>query len=240
MHLRPFDRLWAVFFSTRKTCFYRTTGLTHPYRSVCNMPMQAKLQSAKQADATREKILEAAFNEIHRYGFQAASLSSILTHTGLTKGALYHHFPAKQDLGLAVVDEVIGRIFMETVFTPLLESKHPLKTIKEIMRNKRAKPELIELGCPLSNLMQEMSPLDEQFRLRLNALMQRWLDSLEDALKRGQQQGQVRQDIHCAKASLFIISALEGCVGIAKNMQSTKTYQQCFDQLIEYVSSLEV
>ena len=201
--------------------------------------MQAKTQSAKQPDATRDKLLEAAFNEIHRYGFQAASLSSILTDTGLTKGALYHHFPAKQDLGLAVVDEVIGRIFMETVFTPLHESKHPLKTIKEIMRNKRAKPELIELGCPLSNLMQEMSPIDEQFRLRLNALMQRWLDSLEDALKRGQQQGQVRQDIHCAKASLFIISALEGCVGIAKNMQSTKTYQQCFDQLIEYVTSLE-
>ena len=239
MRLRPFDRLWAVFFSTRKTCFYRTTGLTHPYRSVCNVAMQAKTQNTKPVDATRGKILQAAFTEIHRYGFQAASLSSILTHTGLTKGALYHHFPAKQDLGLAVVDEVVGRIFMDTIFTPLHESKHPLKTIKDILRNKRARPELIELGCPLSNLMQEMSPLDEQFRLRLNALMQRWLDSVEDALKRGQQQGQVRREINCAKAALFIISALEGCVGIAKNMQSTKTYQLCFDQLIEYVSSLE-
>lgn len=202
--------------------------------------MRSKTPKLKQPDVTRDKILEAAFNEIHRYGFQAASLSSILTHTGLTKGALYHHFPAKQDLGLAVVDEVVGRVFEELMFTPLQESKHPLKTIKEILRQKRAKPELIELGCPLSNLMQEMSPLDEQFRLRLTALMQRWLDSLADALRRGQKQGQVRPEINCAKASLFIVSALEGCVGIAKNMQSTKTYQQCFDQLIEYVSSLEV
>lgn len=196
-------------------------------------------KAAKQADATREKILEAAFHEMHRYGFQAASLSSILTHTGLTKGALYHYFPAKHDLGLAVVDEVIGRTYIDRVFTPLLESKDPLKTIREILHQKRANPDLIELGCPLSNLMQEMSPLDEQFRLRLNTLMQRWLDSLEDALQRGQKQGQVRQDVHCAKASLFIVSALEGCVGIAKNMQSTKTYQQCLDSLIEYVSGLE-
>ena len=196
-------------------------------------------KAAKQADATREKILEAAFHEMHRYGFQAASLSSILTHTGLTKGALYHYFPAKHDLGLAVVDEVIGRTYIDRVFTPLLESKDPLKTIREILYQKRANPDLIELGCPLSNLMQEMSPLDEQFRLRLNTLMQRWLDSLEDALQRGQKQGQVRQDVHCAKASLFIVSALEGCVGIAKNMQSAKTYQQCLDSLIEYVSSLE-
>ena len=196
-------------------------------------------KAAKQADATREKILEAAFHEMHRYGFQAASLSSILTHTGLTKGALYYYFPAKHDLGLAVVDEVIGRTYIDRVFTPLLESKDPLKTIREILYQKRANPDLIELGCPLSNLMQEMSPLDEQFRLRLNTLMQRWLDSLEDALQRGQKQGQVRQDVHCAKASLFIVSALEGCVGIAKNMQSTKTYQQCLDSLIEYVSGLE-
>ena len=201
--------------------------------------MRTHSPAAKQPDATRDRILAAAFDEIHRYGFQAASLSSILAHTGLTKGALYHHFPAKQDLGLAVVDEVIGRIFTDTIFTPLRESKHPLKTIKDLLRHKRAKPELIELGCPLSNLMQEMSPLDEQFRQRLNTLMQSWLDSLADALRRGQKQGQVRQDINCAKAALFIISALEGCVGIAKNMQSTKTYQQCFDQLIEYVSSLE-
>lgn len=202
--------------------------------------MQAKIETAKQADGTRDKILEAACNEIHRYGFQAASLSNILTDTGLTKGALYHHFATKHDLGLAVVEEVITRNFTARIFTPLDESKHPLNTIKEILCRKRAKPELIELGCPLSNLMQEMSPLDEQFRLRLNTLMQRWLDSVEGALQRGQNQGQVRPDIHCAHAALFIISALEGCVGIAKNMQSTKTYQQCFDQLIAYVSSLEM
>lgn len=201
--------------------------------------MHAKTETAKQADVTRDKILEAACNEIHRYGFQAASLSNILTDTGLTKGALYHHFATKHDLGLAVVDEIITRNFTARIFTPLGESKHPLNTIKETLRHKRAKPELIELGCPLSNLMQEMSPLDEQFRLRLNTLMQRWLDSVENALQRGQNQGQVRPDVHCANAALFIISALEGCVGIAKNMQSTKTYQRCFDQLIAYVSSLE-
>ena len=201
--------------------------------------MQTAKQPAKQLDSARDKILAAAFNEIHRYGFQAASLSSILANTGLTKGALYHHFPAKQDLGLAVVDEVIDRILAQTIFTPLRESPYPIKTLQEILRAKRAKPDLIELGCPLNNLMQEMSPLNEQFRQRLNALMQRWLDTLTDALRRGQKQGQVRQDINCAKASLFIISALEGCVGIAKNMQSTKTHRQCFDQLIAYVSSLE-
>lgn len=204
--------------------------------------MATKPKAAKQADLTREQLLDAAFNEIHRYGFQAASLTSILANTGLTKGALYHHFPAKHDLGLAVVDEVIERVLAETIFIPLRDSQTPLQTLQEILRSKRSKrsnPEAVELGCPLNNLMQEMSPLDEQFRKRLNTLMQRWQDTLTDALRRAQIQGQVRKEINCSTTALFIISAWEGCVGIAKNMQSVKTYQLCFDQLIEYVASLE-
>lgn len=42
------------------------------------------------------------------------------------------------------------------------------------------------LGCPLNNLMQEMSPVDETFRIRLNALFQDWVDVVAAALKRGQ------------------------------------------------------
>ena len=59
---------------------------------------------SRQPDLTRQRILEASFAEIHRQGFQAASVANILTTTGLTKGALYHHFPSKKDLGLAVID----------------------------------------------------------------------------------------------------------------------------------------
>ncbi|MES9896325.1 MAG: TetR family transcriptional regulator, partial [Candidatus Thiodiazotropha endolucinida] len=41
------------------------------------------------ADATRRSLLEAAYEEIHRFGFQSASLNAILERTGVTKGALY-------------------------------------------------------------------------------------------------------------------------------------------------------
>ena len=60
-----------------------------------------------QLDQARDKILNAAYGEIHRSGFQAASIANILADTKLTKGALYHYFPAKRVLGLAVIDEVI-------------------------------------------------------------------------------------------------------------------------------------
>src|SRR4030095_5203309 len=64
-------------------------------------------------DATRQKLLYAAFEEMYRSGFQAASLDAILAKAGVTKGALYHHFPDKAALGYAVVDEVVRAPVLE-------------------------------------------------------------------------------------------------------------------------------
>ena len=85
--------------------------------------------TTKQPDFTREKILQAAFCEIHRQGFQAASIANILQDTGMTKGALYHHFPTKQALGLAVIDEVIKQRLDGVIFRPLRESDRPVEML---------------------------------------------------------------------------------------------------------------
>ena len=200
--------------------------------------MRAKPATAKQPEVTREAILDAAFQEIYRHGFQAASLVNILERTGLTKGALYHHYPDKRSLGLAVVDEVIRRRLEGTVFQPLRESSEPLATLLAILRAKRDNAELVELGCPLNNLIQEMSPLDEKFRTRLNAIMTTWQETITDALRRAQRCGEVRKDVECTATALFIVSAWEGCIGIAKNMQSARTYRSCVEQLVAFVQGL--
>lgn len=196
--------------------------------------------SAKQPDTTRETILDAAFWEIYRHGFQAASLSNILAKTGLTKGALYHHFPAKQQLGLAVVDEVIHQRLDKMIFKPLRESADPIRTLQEVFINRAEKstPDLVSLGCPLNNLMQEMSPLDKEFKQHLSAVLTTWQDTVREALVRGQKQGQVRKQVDTHAAALFIVSAFEGCISISKNLQSPKELKLCMQQLEGYLESL--
>ena len=201
------------------------------------MPM-----AIKQPDNTRDTILDAAFCEIHRQGYQAASIANILAKTGLTKGALYHHFPAKQDLGLAVVDEIIRAGLQAMLFDPLRESDDPFETLLEIIGRKadRVDLESVRLGCPLNNLMQEMSPLNEDFKNRLLVILKVWQDTFADALRRAQQQGRIRREVDTQAAALFMVSSWEGCVGVAKNMQSVKAYRMCMQQLRGYVAGLEV
>lgn len=204
--------------------------------------MTAKTQTARQPDVTRETILDAAFQEVHRHGFQAASLSNILAKTGLTKGALYHHFPTKDDLGLAVIDEVVREGLDAMMFAPLRESDTPFDTLLDIIRHKAQRTDLenVSLGCPLNNLMQEMSPLNATFKKRLNAVLASWQAVVADALARAQKQGTVRRDVDCRAAALFIVSSWEGCVGVAKAMQSVKDFRLCMKQLEEHVAGLAV
>jgi TetR/AcrR family transcriptional repressor of nem operon len=195
---------------------------------------------SKQPDITREKLLMSAFCEIHRQGFQAASIANILQDTGLTKGALYHHFPTKQALGLAVIDEVIKERLEGLIFKRLRESGQPVETLLDIIAtiDKKVPSDFVMLGCPLNNLMQEMSALDELFQERLGGVLGIWQKTVEDALKRGQKQGEIRVDVNYKAAALFIVSAWEGCIGVAKNMQSPKAFSVCMQQLHGYVQGL--
>jgi AcrR family transcriptional regulator len=197
---------------------------------------------AKQPDITRELILQAAFCEIHRHGYQAASIVDILAVTQMTKGALYHHFPGKQEMGLAVIDEVIRDRLEEKLMRPLRLSTDPVAALLELIRDTAARTgaEEVNLGCPLNNLMQEMSPLDAAFKQRLMGILGDWQDTVAAALARGQRDGTVRADVDCRAAALFIVSSWEGCTGVAKNAQSVAVFQSCLQQLHDYVAGLRV
>lgn len=197
--------------------------------------------TGKTPDRTRQRLLEAAFAEIHRNGFQAASITQILADTGLTKGALYHHFPDKKALGLTVVDEVIRPRLAAMMFEPLADTHQPLAALQALFADKAAEddPYPVKLGCPLNNLMQEMSPVDESFRLRLNAVFQAWVEVVAAALERGKVSGEVRADIDAGSTAFFIVSALEGCVGMSKNTQSVAAYRSCLGQLGCFLDTLK-
>jgi AcrR family transcriptional regulator len=197
--------------------------------------------STRSPDQTRQALLQAAFSEIHQKGFQAASLSQILADTGLTKGALYHHFPDKHALGLAVVDEVVRPMLAAMMFEPLADTQTPLASLRALLRTKASDPDpwVVTLGCPLNNLMQEMSPVDEAFRLQLNALFRDWVEVVAAALKRGKRTGEVKRNVDADATAFFIVSALEGCIGMSKNTRSVDAYRGCLMQLSRYLDTLK-
>jgi TetR/AcrR family transcriptional regulator, transcriptional repressor for nem operon len=202
-------------------------------------PAKVAAVARRQPDQTRQLLLERAFEEIHKNGFRSASLDSILETAGVTKGALYHHFGNKAELGYAVVEEMV-RPWMEQMWRPVLESDNPIDAAIGVIRERlRTRSEMaLTLGCPFNNLCQEMSPVDEGFRRRLNAILDEWRDATMEAMRRGQARGVVRKDVNPKAAATFVISCIEGCVGMAKASQSREFLESGFRGLVEYLESL--
>lgn len=194
----------------------------------------------RNPDKTRQRLLAAAFEEIHRSGFRAASLDSILADTGVTKGALYHHFSNKTELGYAIVDELVHGMISNAWLKPLSHAEDPIDGIIAILNG--YSDEDIErgckLGCPLNNLSQEMSSVDEGFRRRLDGLFALWRSAVADALSRGQRSGHVRDDIDSDQIGCFVVAGLEGGIGQAKTAQNPEVLAHCRDAMIAYLETL--
>lgn len=187
---------------------------------------------------TRERLLQAASREVYLSGFQSASLDSILAAAGVTKGALYHHFDSKEALGYAVVEEVIATKTSVKWLRPLLRGRNPIDTLIAILQGESVRPEDVRGGCPLNNLAQEMSPLDEGFRKRLERLFQSWREGVAAALREGQARGTVRRDVKPVEAASFLIALLEGYTSLAKNAQDAKVMKAGVRNIVGWLRSL--
>lgn len=196
----------------------------------------------RRPDVTRQKLLAAAFAEFYRNGFQGGSLNRIVEAAGATKGALFHHFAGKQELGYAVVDEVIGPILKRRWLEPLTGSADPVAELKRAFRQfirEDTESGAWVQGCPLNNLAQEMSPLDEGFRTRIETLYAAWRGTFAAALEDGARQGKVRKDIDPRDAAALIVVAQMGIWGTGKYSQDEALMTRAGEALCAYLDTLK-
>jgi TetR/AcrR family transcriptional regulator, transcriptional repressor for nem operon len=194
----------------------------------------------RDPERTRERLLQAAFREIYRSGFQSASLDTILASAGVTKGALYHYFKSKRALGYAVVEEVIAPHNHGQWVRPLQSGKDPIDALIGAVRAIPVRPEVVRGGCQLINLAQEMSPLDAGFRKRLASIFHTWRAAVASVLREGQAHGSVRRDVKPADAAGLLIAMVEGYGSLAKNAQDPKVMKAGIRTIVDWLRSLRL
>jgi TetR/AcrR family transcriptional repressor of nem operon len=208
------------------------------YILVGMLRVDKKKRRFRDPERTRERLLQAAFREVHRTGFQSAGIDTILAATNVTKGALYHHFDSKEALGYAIVEEIVAKLVRDRWLRPLLREGQAIDILIGIVHGLPARPEDVRAGCPLLNLAQEMSPLDEPFRKRLESIFLAWQDGVATLLRKGQSQGTVRRDLNPDEAASFLIAMVEGYGALAKNAQDAKVWEVGIGNIVGWLRSL--
>ena len=147
----------------------------------------------------------------------------------MTKGALYHHFRDKTELGYAVVDEVIAKRINQSFIQPLEHFDDPIEGFIEMIQHAGDTFSMtdIELGCPLSVLAMEMAPIDEGFRTRLTAIYEQWHRSIADVLIKAKQDDLIIDEVDPYTMAVTIAAIMEGSLSAAKVAQNLDKLYLC-------------
>ncbi|MBB6369955.1 TetR/AcrR family transcriptional regulator [Chryseobacterium shigense] len=194
----------------------------------------------KKSEATRLNILQKAFELIYTKGYQTTSVDEIIATTQVTKGAFYYHFKTKDEMGLAIINELLINNFRSTFIEPLQNSNDPLENIYNLvysilMENDFLK---VEYGCPASNFTQEMAPWNVDFTKALNELSKQWENAMIACIENGKKKGMVKADVNAREIAVFVMSGYWGVRNLGKLENSKYVYLIYLKGLKSYFNSL--
>lgn len=194
----------------------------------------------KKAEATRLSILEKAFELIYSHGYQTTSIDDILATTKVTKGAFYYNFKNKDEMGLAIINEILKPTLYSSLVEPLQNAKNPLDAIYDMMHHLLMENEFlkVEYGCPAANLTQEMTPWKSEFSIALNELTNQCLYTMASSLENGKKNGLVNRNIDSRSVALLIMSGYWGIRNIGKLENSKEVYIPYLQELKRYLNTL--
>ena len=182
---------------------------------------------------TRQRLIDAAYEEIYSHGYQGAALTDILKRAGVHKGSMYHFFANKKEMALSAVHEKIEER-LDTRYRAVLDGGAPYLPRFFAMLHDTSERDF-RRGCPIANLVQEMSNLDEDFDRAMKAVYDRFREVFRGIYARAVASGELAA-CDTGRLARFSLIVLEGAILSAKATGEPSDYLEAVDMLEEYLS----
>ncbi|MBI4591426.1 MAG: TetR family transcriptional regulator C-terminal domain-containing protein [Candidatus Rokubacteria bacterium] len=176
---------------------------------------------------------------MHLKGYHATSLDDVLKASGVGKGNFYYYFKSKEELGYAILDQVVRAFIQRTVEPSLSDATaKPLDKIcsflDRVLETQRERN--CVGGCPMGNLASELSDVHEGFRRRLAEIFTLWRERLTEALAQAQAEGSLAPECEAAGLAHFLVAALEGAILMTKVTKEIHVMETCVGELKAHLS----
>jgi TetR/AcrR family transcriptional regulator, transcriptional repressor for nem operon len=184
-------------------------------RSTILIPMNRALD-------TRTRILSTARELFHGRSYADVGIKEICDIAQVQKGSFYHFFPSKQDLAMAVIDDMADDWAHGFVAEAFDRDLPPLERLDYLVDaayywQKAAKDlEGRMPGCLFGNLALEVSTRDEVIRARINAVFAKASDRFHETLDEAMEQGQI-PPLDTKSTAQAMLAYLEGVILLAKS-----------------------
>lgn len=177
---------------------------------------------------TRTRVIDVAAAAFQSRGYNATSVLDILKASGVSPGALHHHFPTKRHVIEAVLHERIAVEVDQTWAQAMREAQGTfdgIVTIFESVADALDEQGAVS-GCPLGNIALELSRSDEALRALIALEYDKWRDAITEKLRA---EG---NDIEDAEGfATMIVALFTGAMSLAKVVQNGNPLRACAAQI---------
>lgn len=179
-----------------------------------------------RATATRRAVIEAAAKVFDSKGFAAATIADIIEAGGITKGALYFHFPSKEELAKTVIEE------------------QSTWQVAQAVEDQRPMQEVIDISFRFAHGLQVDPLIRASIRLTLEygtfsaadpAPYQDWVARIAELLAQERADGNLRDGVDISKASRLLASSVTGAQMFSQAMTQRKDLPEYLEYLWQIV-----
>lgn len=186
------------------------------------------------AKDTRARIVETAAELFWAKGYGSTSIADILSRAQINSGSLYHFFPGKQDLLIAVLESYRDGIYPMLLDPAWAKVSDPIDRVFALLAKYR---ELILLtdctyGCPIGSLALELHEADPAVRQLLAENFDAWVGAVQTCLDEGGVGGDTRA------VAEFALTVMEGGVMQARTYRDVGYFDRAVAQLRRHVDAL--
>ncbi|WP_158502478.1 TetR/AcrR family transcriptional regulator [Vitiosangium sp. GDMCC 1.1324] len=175
----------------------------------------------------REELVEAALDQFHARGFNAAGVKDITDSAGVPKGSFYNHFESKEALAVVALQRFGESRRLEDLAN---ESVPPLARLRahfEFLRDETVQRGFAR-GCLVGNFGTEVSDHSETIRAAVQQSLQRWAELIAAVLAEAQRTGTVRAGLDPQATARFVLNAWEGTLIEARASRSMTAFDTFF------------
>jgi len=167
----------------------------------------------ERSASTRSQLMTLGLELMVKTGYAGTSIRDILSRSGLTIGAFYHHFASKEDFFLSLLEKVTsGGSWGLTQ----AESSSTLEEAFQKVAYPGRKGGQQDVWQSVFVEVAQATNDDPEYRARLAALYRAWVDDLAGWVAVNQRRGLVRDDQSAETLAALVFAALQGEVLMRK------------------------
>jgi TetR/AcrR family transcriptional repressor of nem operon len=188
---------------------------------------------------TRERLVYAALKLFGEKGYLSTSVQDILREAGANAGSLYHAFPTKQDVLLAVLETYRTGI-VPMLLEPAWEGvTDPIERVFALLARYRAALEMTDClyGCPIGSIALELHEPDPPVRELLSKNFEGWVDHIERCLVEAGKRLPASLDRRAL--AVFVLTTMEGGVMQSRTHRTLDAFDASVAGLRDYIDRLE-